>query len=70
MMKSDFLLFQGIENIYTQHQPYLVELLDQLVNRKLRDTAYPYVQGCQATQRFVYPPFTYPFVAIFSESKM
>lgn len=32
---------KGVENIYTQHQPYLMQILDQMAKGKLRDAAYP-----------------------------
>uniref|UniRef100_A0A914VM30 Uncharacterized protein n=1 Tax=Plectus sambesii TaxID=2011161 RepID=A0A914VM30_9BILA len=41
----------GVENIYTQHQAYLSELLDSLVKGRLRDQSYPYVTGCQPVTR-------------------
>ncbi|CAJ0934890.1 unnamed protein product [Ranitomeya imitator] len=33
----------GVENVYTQHQPFLLDTLDQLIKGKLRDNMYPYV---------------------------
>ena len=35
--------FQGVENIYTQHKPLLLEILDQLVKGKLKEASYPYI---------------------------
>lgn len=33
---------QGVDNIYTQHEPYITGvLLDQLIKGKLRDTHWP-----------------------------
>uniref|UniRef100_A0A1I7W251 Vacuolar protein sorting-associated protein 45 n=1 Tax=Loa loa TaxID=7209 RepID=A0A1I7W251_LOALO len=34
---------KGVENIYTQHEPYITELIDSLSKGRLSDTAYPYV---------------------------
>lgn len=34
---------QGVENVYTQHQPLLQETLDQLIKGKLKDNRYPYL---------------------------
>ena len=33
---------QGVDNIYTQHEPYITAvLLDQLIKGKLRDSQWP-----------------------------
>jgi len=37
--------FKGIESIYTQHQPLLMETMDQLLKGKLKATDYPFVDG-------------------------
>lgn len=34
---------KGVENIYTQHEPYITELIDSLSKGRLSDTAYPYI---------------------------
>ncbi|XP_038238424.1 vacuolar protein sorting-associated protein 45 isoform X2 [Dermochelys coriacea] len=34
---------KGVENVYTQHQPFLHEALDQLIKGKLKDGQYPYL---------------------------
>lgn len=34
---------KGIENIYTQHKPYISELIDLLSKDRLSDAAYPYI---------------------------
>ncbi|KAL4227995.1 vacuolar protein sorting-associated protein 45 [Mactra antiquata] len=34
---------KGVENVYTQHQPLLQSVLDQLIKGKLREAAYPYL---------------------------
>uniref|UniRef100_A0A1I7ZMW8 Vacuolar protein sorting-associated protein 45 n=1 Tax=Steinernema glaseri TaxID=37863 RepID=A0A1I7ZMW8_9BILA len=33
---------KGVENIYTHHQPYLAQIVDQIARGKLPDGAYPY----------------------------
>lgn len=39
---------QGVTNIYAQHKPLLVEILDQISKNRLKDTIYPFISG-QAT---------------------
>ncbi|XP_036297763.1 vacuolar protein sorting-associated protein 45 isoform X3 [Pipistrellus kuhlii] len=34
---------KGIENVYTQHQPFLHETLDHLIKGKLKESLYPYL---------------------------
>lgn len=34
---------QGIENVYTQHTPHLVQTIEALLRGRLRDTSYPYL---------------------------
>ncbi|KAK0403985.1 hypothetical protein QR680_017224 [Steinernema hermaphroditum] len=34
---------KGVENIYTHHQPFLAQVVDQIVRGRLPDGAYPYV---------------------------
>jgi vacuolar protein sorting-associated protein 45 len=34
---------KGIENVYTQHVPLVKNLVEQLINRKLKETSYPYL---------------------------
>ncbi|CAI9608299.1 unnamed protein product [Staurois parvus] len=41
--KQFFKGLKGVENVYTQHQPLLLETLDKLIKGKLRDNTYPYV---------------------------
>lgn len=36
---------KGVENVYTQHTPLLESTLQDLIKGKLRDTAYPFVDG-------------------------
>ena len=39
------LYLQGVENVYTQHTPHLVQTLDQLVKGRLKETSYPFLEG-------------------------
>src|SRR5262245_11909415 len=32
---------QGVENVYTQHVPYMAKILDQLAKGRLRDSEFP-----------------------------
>ncbi|XP_075699393.1 vacuolar protein sorting-associated protein 45 isoform X1 [Rhinoderma darwinii] len=41
--KQFFKGLKGVENVYTQHQPFLLDTLDQLIKGKLKDNTYPYV---------------------------
>ncbi|KAG8449882.1 hypothetical protein GDO86_016526 [Hymenochirus boettgeri] len=41
--KQFFKGLKGVENVYTQHQPFLLETLDQLIKGKLKDNLYPYL---------------------------
>ncbi|KAM3920202.1 vacuolar protein sorting-associated protein 45 isoform 1-T1 [Leptodactylus fuscus] len=41
--KQFFKGLKGVENVYTQHQPFLLDTLDQLIKGKLKDNLYPYV---------------------------
>ncbi|KAF3822723.1 hypothetical protein GH733_008097 [Mirounga leonina] len=34
---------KGVENVYTQHQPFLHETLDHLIKGKLKENMYPYL---------------------------
>lgn len=34
---------QGVENVYTQHQPLLHDTLDQLIKGRLKDSQFPYL---------------------------
>ena len=41
---------KGVENVYTQHTPQLETTLQDLIKGRLRDTAYPFVEGGGATR--------------------
>eukprot|EP00878_Enallax_costatus_P028747 GHUV01031087.1.p1 GENE.GHUV01031087.1~~GHUV01031087.1.p1 ORF type:complete len:544 (+),score=165.71 GHUV01031087.1:624-2255(+) len=45
--KNVFKGLQGVENVYTQHQPLLVETLRLLAANDLSTAAYPYAAGSQ-----------------------
>lgn len=34
---------KGVENIYTQHEPYITQLIDSVSKNRLSEVAYPYV---------------------------
>ncbi|KAI5701404.1 hypothetical protein M8J75_009075 [Diaphorina citri] len=38
---------KGVENVYTQHEPVLKDILDDLVKGKLKDTHFPYLDPYQ-----------------------
>jgi vacuolar protein sorting-associated protein 45 len=40
-------LLQGVDNVYTQHQPLLSETLRLLAANDLSAAAYPYMAGSQ-----------------------
>jgi len=39
--------FKGVENVYTQHKTHLAGVVDSLMKGKLKETSYPYVEGCR-----------------------
>jgi len=43
--KSVFKGLKGVENVYTQHTPYLINILEDLSKGKLKDTLYPFMDG-------------------------
>lgn len=42
---------KGVENVYTQHKPYLETTIDLLIKGKLREGAYPYLGPSQLRDR-------------------
>lgn len=36
---------KGVENIYTEHKPYLKQILEQVASLKLKETEYPFATG-------------------------
>jgi vacuolar protein sorting-associated protein 45 len=45
---------QGVDNVYTQHQPLLSETLRLLAANDLNAAAYPYMAGSQVRLIFLY----------------
>ncbi|KAJ3223529.1 vacuolar protein sorting-associated protein 45 [Clydaea vesicula] len=43
--KNVFKGLKGVENVYTQHVPQLIKILESLVKGKLKDSTYPFVEG-------------------------
>lgn len=40
-LTNTFSNVQGVQNVYTQHQPLLYSILNSIVNNKLKDSVYP-----------------------------
>ncbi|KAJ3339600.1 vacuolar protein sorting-associated protein 45 [Gonapodya sp. JEL0774] len=36
---------KGVDNVYTQHQPHVVGVVDELVKGRLREQLYPFLEG-------------------------
>ncbi|CAH1796939.1 unnamed protein product [Owenia fusiformis] len=49
--KKFFKGLKGVENVYTQHKPYVIELLDDIIKGKLREASYPYLGTSQLKDR-------------------
>ncbi|ORZ40988.1 Sec1-like protein [Catenaria anguillulae PL171] len=49
--KSVFRGLKGVENVYTQHVPKLHNVLELLIKGKLKESAFPYVDGQQQAGR-------------------
>uniref|UniRef100_F1KXX8 Vacuolar protein sorting-associated protein 45 n=1 Tax=Ascaris suum TaxID=6253 RepID=F1KXX8_ASCSU len=41
---------KGVENIYTQHEPFICQLLDSVMKGRLSETAYPHVSAPQGAR--------------------
>ena len=41
---------KGVENVYTQHSPRLESILQDLINRRLKDSQFPFVEGGGVTR--------------------
>jgi len=39
--------FKGVENVYTQHKTHLQGVVDNLMKGKLKESSYPFVEGCR-----------------------
>ncbi|KXN74885.1 Sec1-like protein [Conidiobolus coronatus NRRL 28638] len=48
--KNVFKGLKGVENVYTQHTPYLNEILESATKGKLKDTSYPFASNKQNSQ--------------------
>lgn len=46
--KSALKGLKGVDNVYTQHSPHLLETIENLMKGRLRETSYPYAGGSQA----------------------
>lgn len=46
-------VIQGVENVYTRHKPYLVELLENLIRGRLKEAQYPYAGDFKLADRYV-----------------
>ncbi|KAF9919279.1 vacuolar protein sorting-associated protein 45 [Lobosporangium transversale] len=42
---------KGVENVYTQHQPQLAQILEQLLKMRLKEAAYPFVESTSSRDR-------------------
>jgi len=42
---------QGAQNIYTQHKPYLIEILQDVVRNRLKESDFPAMGGAIAKER-------------------
>ncbi|KAI8976487.1 Sec1-like protein [Pilobolus umbonatus] len=49
--KSALKGLKGVENIYTQHQPLLMDIMDALIKAKLKETDYPYLNTPTTRER-------------------
>lgn len=45
MTKKLFKGLQGVENVYTQHKPYILDVLQQLTQHKLKESDYAWLGG-------------------------
>lgn len=42
---------KGVENVYTQHNPVLREILEDLIKSKLREDVFPFLGGAPSSRR-------------------
>ncbi|KAK3098847.1 hypothetical protein FSP39_023672 [Pinctada imbricata] len=49
--KRFFKGLKGVENVYTQHKPYMHSVVDQLIKGKLKEGAFPYLGTSQLKER-------------------
>ena len=43
--KKVFKGLKGVENVYTQHQPRIANMLQDAIKGKLKDSVYPFYEG-------------------------
>lgn len=43
LASKNYLCWQGVENVYTQHQPLLAQTIESIMRGRLRDIDYPFV---------------------------
>lgn len=36
---------KGVENVYTQHTPQVIKILELMIKNKLKDSLYPFIEG-------------------------
>lgn len=46
--KSALKGLKGVDNVYTQHSPHLLETIEHLMKGRLKESSYPYAGGSQA----------------------
>jgi vacuolar protein sorting-associated protein 45 len=46
-------LLQGVENVYTQHQPLLFQIMEGILKGRLKDVDYPFFGNHFQQGRFV-----------------
>ena len=42
---SDKIFWKGVDNIYTEHKPHLKDIIDLLLQNKLKEIEFPYAPG-------------------------
>ncbi|KAK3817205.1 MAG: Sec1-like protein [Benniella sp.] len=42
---------KGVENVYTQHQPQLAQIMEQLLKMRLKEASYPFLDGSASRDR-------------------
>ncbi|KAG0304932.1 vacuolar protein sorting-associated protein 45 [Dissophora globulifera] len=49
--RSELKGLKGVENVYTQHQLQLGQILEQLLRMRLKETSYPFVENLATAGR-------------------
>lgn len=61
---------QGVENVYTQHQPLVFQTMESIVKGRLRDVDYPYVGNhFQQARSVISPSFFEPVYLLLGISR-